>query len=99
MAIRKPDPLREWGERHGESTKDRAAPRNRPSAQARPVLQAKELWPTETELPPMLDPKAETVGVLKPLWCDKCRGKHVGFGCKKVGKPGQNRMPKRRRKR
>ena len=96
---RKPRPMHEWGQRNGNATKDAAAPRNRPSAQARPVLQAKELWPTATEKLPMLDPEGDTVGLLIPLWCDKCRGKHVGFTCKKIGTPGQNRMPKRRRKR
>lgn len=84
-----------WDQANGNATKDEAAPRNRPNAQAQPVLLRKELWPTEPEKPPMLDPEGETVGLLKPLWCDKCRGKHVGFTCKKA----QERKPKRHKRR
>ena len=99
MAIRRPRPVHEWDQRNGNATKDYAAPRNRPSAQAQPVLLRKELWPLEDEKPPMLDPEGETVGILKPLWCNACRAKHAGLACKKIGKPGQNRMPKRRKRR
>lgn len=79
---RKPRPVHEWDQRNGNATKDHAAPRNRPSAQSQPVLLHKELWPVEPEKPPMLDPEGLTVGLLKPLWCNKCRAKHVGLTCK-----------------
>ena len=97
MAIRKnPRPMHEWDQRNGNATKDAAAPRNRPSAQSQPTLQAKPLWPTMNELPPMLDPEGLTVGVAIPLWCNKCRGKHVGLNCKN---PVQHRKPKRHKRR
>ena len=87
--------MHEFDQRNGNATKDQAAPRNRPCAQAQPVLLRKELWPVEDEKPALLDPRGETVGILKPLWCNKCRGKHVGFDCKKV----QERKPKRHKRR
>lgn len=79
----------------GDATKDHAAHRNRPSAQAQPILLPKELWPTEEELPPILDPDGDTVGQLIPLLCDRCNGKHVGFGCKGNEVKPSNRMPRR----
>jgi hypothetical protein len=92
--------MSDWDQRNGNAAKDHAANRDRPSAQAKPVLLPKQLWPTEEELEPFRDPEARTVGVLKPLWCDRCDTKHVGFDCTKVAvvKPN-NQMPRKYRKR
>ena len=89
MATRKPNPMREWGERNGESTKDHAAPRNRPSAQAQPVLLRKLEWPVSEPVPVFKDEWLMT-GVYDPsiepgqplaLLCNRCMGKHVGHTC------------------
>lgn len=102
-ARKKPRPMHEWDQRNGNATKDEAAFRNRPSAQARPVLQAKPLWPTmDRRIPAFQDPWIME-GVYDPsmepdqpipLLCNRCRGKHVGLTCK----PAQAKRKRHKRR-
>ena len=103
-ARKKPRPMHEWDQRNGNAGKDEAAFRNRPSAQARPVLQAKPLWPTmDRRIPAFQDPWIME-GVYDPsmepdqpipLLCNRCRGKHVGLTCKPA-QPAKRKRHKRR---
>ena len=77
-----PDVVR--GQRQAKAAARGVEDRAMTRAARQPVLLEREPWPTAPELPPMLDPEGDTVGLLMPLWCNVCRAKHVGYQCKPI---------------